>query len=75
MILPLAYDWDVGIEIPVIPKKEKELKNIINIIENINKNSQNKILLISMVFQPIKLMWFTMVQTKTSEPSTYQLFN
>ena len=43
MILPLAYDWDVGVEIPVIPKKEKELKNIINIIENINKNADNKI--------------------------------
>ncbi len=43
MILPLAYDWHVGVEIPVIPGKEKELKTMINIIENINNNSQNKI--------------------------------
>ncbi len=59
LTLPLAHKWDIGIEIPVIPKsqkqkvsegletksqsKEKEIKNIILLINNINKNSDNKI--------------------------------
>lgn len=41
--LALDYDWDVGVEIPVIPKKEKEMKKLILVIDNINHNSQNKI--------------------------------
>ena len=43
LALPLAFEWDVGIEIPVIPSKEAEIKKIIQIIDNINKNSENKI--------------------------------
>jgi len=41
--LALDYDWDVGVEIPVIPKKEKQLKKIILFINEINKNNKNKI--------------------------------
>jgi len=41
--LVLSYGWDVGVEIPVIPKKEKQLKNIILFINSVNHNSQNKI--------------------------------
>jgi len=29
-----SYDWDVGIEIPVIPKKETKIKKLINYIKN-----------------------------------------
>jgi pyruvate formate-lyase activating enzyme-like uncharacterized protein len=41
--LALKYDWDIGVEIPVIPKKEKALKKIILFLNNINKKSKNKI--------------------------------
>jgi uncharacterized protein len=43
LALPLAFEWDVGIEIPVIPSKEAKIKKIIQIIDNINKNSESKI--------------------------------
>lgn len=41
--LALHYNWDCGVEIPVIPKKEKNLKKIIIFLNNINKESKNKI--------------------------------
>ncbi len=41
--LALDYDWDVGVEIPVIPRKEKNIKKIIIFINNLNKKQKNKI--------------------------------
>jgi len=41
--LALIYDWDVGVELPVILKKEKNLKKIVLFLKDINDNSRNKI--------------------------------
>ncbi len=41
--LALNYDWDVGIEIPAVPKKEKNIKKLINFIDKTNKTNKNKI--------------------------------
>lgn len=38
--LALEYDWDVGVEIPVIPKKEEELKKIIDFLGEVNKSKR-----------------------------------
>lgn len=39
----LRYNWDIGIEIPVIPGKFNNYRRIIRFIEVINKNNRNKI--------------------------------
>lgn len=61
MFLAKKYDWDIGVEIPVIPGKEKEIKKLIDFIKgkidflNINEleisdtNVQN---LVKMGFKP-----------------------
>ncbi|MBU0628393.1 MAG: radical SAM protein [Nanoarchaeota archaeon] len=41
--LALNYNWDIGVEIPVIPKKEKHLKNIIIFLNKVGINGKNKI--------------------------------
>src|SRR3989338_8033366 len=41
--LALHYNWDVGIEIPVIPRKEINIRKLVIFIDNINKKSKNKI--------------------------------
>lgn len=41
--LPLKFDWNVGVEIPVIPGYEEKLKKIIMFLDKVNKNSDNKI--------------------------------
>ncbi len=38
----LSFPWDIGIEIPVIPKKEKAIKDIINFIFAINTDNSSK---------------------------------
>ncbi len=43
IILALKFDWDIGVEIPVIPKKEKNLKKIILFLDKINQSNKNKI--------------------------------
>jgi hypothetical protein len=43
MGIVLEHDWNVGVEIPVIPGKEKEIKRLISAIDNINHNSRRKI--------------------------------
>ena len=35
--LPLKYNWDVGVEIPAMPKHEGDIKKIILNIDNYNK--------------------------------------
>ena len=35
--LAIKYDWDIGVELPVIPKKEKALKKVILFLNKINK--------------------------------------
>jgi pyruvate formate-lyase activating enzyme-like uncharacterized protein len=34
IILAKKYDWDIGVEIPVIPGKETEIKELLDFIEN-----------------------------------------
>jgi hypothetical protein len=41
--IALEHNWDVGIEVPVIPKKEKQLIKLICFIDSINKSSKTKI--------------------------------
>jgi len=41
--LALSHNWDVGVEIPVIPKKEGNIKKIILFLDEINKTSKIKI--------------------------------
>ncbi|MFH2028129.1 MAG: radical SAM protein [Nanoarchaeota archaeon] len=41
----LNLDWDVGVEIPVVPGKEMSLKKIILFLDEINKKSKSKIFL------------------------------
>ena len=43
--LTLDYKWKVGVEIPVIPKKEANIKKILLFLDEINKESKNKIFL------------------------------
>jgi len=43
--LAISHNWDIGVEIPVIPKKEKQIKKLIIFINKSNKNSKNKIFL------------------------------
>jgi len=43
--LALDYDWQVGVEIPVIPKKSNQIWKIIKFINNLNQNNKKQIFL------------------------------
>lgn len=72
--LALGYDWDIGVEIPVIPKKEKNIIKIINFIDRINNNQKNKIRFLNLNELEIadnKINKLSKLGYKTKNPLSY----